>query len=154
MFKSRFIRMGIMLFISTILITACKTTQTDADEPQKATVQNPKNKEDTDIQTQYHKISAEEAKKRMDSDSKVILLDVRTQEEYDDKHIKGAILIPNEEIHTDADIAERLPDKDAEILVYCRSGSRSQQAAKKLIQAGYTNVYDFGGIIDWTYETE
>ena len=99
---------------------------------------------------QYVKITAEEAKARMDSGDEIIVLDVRTQEEYDAGHIAGAILIPNETIvDTQPDL---LPDLNAEILVYCRSGNRSAQAAKKLIAMGYTNVYDFGGIIDWPYD--
>jgi len=86
----------------------------------------------------------------MDSGDEIIILDVRTQEEYDAGHIAGAILIPNETIiDTKPDL---LPDLDAEILVYCRSGNRSAQSAKKLLAIGYTNVYDFGGIIDWPYE--
>lgn len=101
---------------------------------------------------EYHKITAEEAKNRMDSDDTIIILDVRTQEEYEESHIPGAILIPNESIGTQKQ--EQLPDMDQEILVYCRSGNRSAQAAKKLVEAGYTQIYDFGGIMDWPYETE
>lgn len=101
---------------------------------------------------EYHKITAEEAKNRMDSDDTIIILDVRTQEEYEESHIPGAILIPNESIGTQKQ--EQLPDMDQEILVYCRSGNRSAQAAKKLVEAGYTQIYDFGGIMDWPYGTE
>lgn len=101
---------------------------------------------------EYHKITAEEAKNRMDSEDTIIILDVRTQEEYEESHIPGAILIPNESIGTQKQ--ELLPDMDQEILVYCRSGNRSAQAAKKLVEAGYTQIYDFGGIMDWPYETE
>ena len=101
---------------------------------------------------EYHKITAEEAKNRMDSDDTIIILDVRTQEEYEESHIPGAILIPNESIGTEKQ--EQLPDMDQEILVYCRSGNRSAQAAKKLVEAGYTQIYDFGGLMDWPYETE
>ena len=99
---------------------------------------------------EYKKISAADAKARMDSGDTIIILDVRTQEEYDAGHIAGAILIPNETIVDKQ--PELLPDLDAEILVYCRSGNRSAQAAKKLIAIGYTNVVDFGGIIDWPYD--
>jgi len=99
----------------------------------------------------YKKITAEDAKNRMDENKDVIVVDVRTLDEYSEGHIEGAILIPNETI-TDTP-PELLPDLDAEILIYCRSGNRSQQAAEKLIGLGYTNVYDFGGIIDWPYET-
>jgi rhodanese-related sulfurtransferase len=86
----------------------------------------------------------------MDSGDEIIILDVRTEEEYDAGHIMDAILVPNETIIDEQ--PELLPDLDAEILVYCRSGNRSAQAAKKLIAIGYTNVVDFGGIIDWPYE--
>lgn len=99
---------------------------------------------------EYHKISAEDAKARLDSGDALMLLDVRTKEEFDAGHIEGAILLPNETIlDTQPDA---LPDRDAEILIYCRSGNRSAQAANKLVAMGYTNVYDFGGIIDWPYE--
>lgn len=99
---------------------------------------------------EYHKISPAEAKARLDSGDELILLDVRTKEEYDAGHIAGAILLPNETI-VDTPPAI-LPDFDAEILIYCRSGNRSAQAANKLVAMGYTSVYDFGGIIDWPYE--
>ena len=88
----------------------------------------------------------------MDNDENIVILDVRTLEEYDEKHIPGAVVIPNETIKKET--LKELPDLEQEILVYCRSGNRSRQAAEKLIEAGYTNVYDFGGINEWTYETE
>lgn len=99
-------------------------------------------------QASYHKISAEEAKEMMDTQD-VIIVDVRTLEEYNAGHIENAILIPNESISGEP---TELPDKDAIILIYCRSGSRSKQASDKLVALGYTNIYDFGGIIDWPYE--
>ena len=98
----------------------------------------------------YEQISGAEAKALMDSESGYIIIDARTQEEYDQGHILGAILIPEYEI---ADRAEKeLPDKDQLILVYCRSGRRSKIAAEELVKLGYTNVKEFGGIIDWKYE--
>ena len=98
----------------------------------------------------YDQISGAEAKALMDSESGYIIIDARTQEEYDDGHIPGAIMIPEYEI---ADRAEKeLPDKDQLILVYCRSGRRSKIAAEELVKLGYTNVKEFGGIIDWEYE--
>ena len=98
----------------------------------------------------YEQISGEEAKELMDSESGYIIIDARTQEEYDEGHIPGAILIPEYEI---ADRAEKeLPDKNRLILVYCRSGRRSKIAAEELVKLGYTNVKEFGGIIDWKYE--
>ena len=87
----------------------------------------------------------------MDEESGYIILDVRTPEEFADKHIPGAINIPNETIGTD-EILE-LPDKDQLILVYCRSGNRSKQASEKLVALGYTNIVEFGGINDWPGET-
>nr|WP_325219024.1 rhodanese-like domain-containing protein [uncultured Oscillibacter sp.] len=95
-------------------------------------------------------ITAEQAKERLEANPDVILLDVRTQEEYDGGHIPGAVCFPNE------DIQPELPlpfEKDAEVLVYCRSGRRSAEAAEKLADMGYTNVADFGGIQNWPYET-
>ncbi len=99
----------------------------------------------------YHKITAEEAKSIMDEGGEYIVVDVRTAEEYDESHIPGSILIPNETI-VDEPI-ELLQDKNQKILIYCRSGNRSHQAALKLVDMGYTDIYDFGGIIDWPYET-
>ena len=97
----------------------------------------------------YDQISGAEAKALMDSESGYIIIDARTQEEYDQGHIPGAIMIPEYEI---ADRAEKeLPDKDQLILVYCRSGRRSKIAAEELVKLGYTNVKEFGGIIDWEY---
>lgn len=98
-----------------------------------------------------HKISAEKAKAMMDQDN-VIIVDVRTAAEYNEGHIANAILIPNESIGSTP--PSLLPDKDATILVYCRSGNRSKQASDKLAAMGYTKIYDFGGIIDWTYGIE
>ena len=98
----------------------------------------------------YEQISGAEAKALMDIENGYIIIDARTQEEYDDGHILGARLIPEYEI---ADRAEKeLPDKDQLILVYCRSGRRSKIAAEELVKLGYTNVKEFGGIIDWEYE--
>ena len=97
-------------------------------------------------------ITAEEAKRIMDSEEGYIILDVRTQEEYDDGHIPGAIVISHEEIVEKAE--KVLTDKDQLILVYCRSGRRSKIAAEALVKLGYTNILEFGGIIDWPYEVE
>ncbi len=100
----------------------------------------------------YTTITAQEAKARMDSGDDLIIVDVRTQAEYASGHVPGAVLIPNETISDQ--MPALLPDLDAEVLLYCRSGNRSAQAAKKLAAMGYTRIYDFGGIIDWPYETE
>ena len=99
----------------------------------------------------YNQISMTEAVSMMEEETDYIILDVRTAEEYEEKHITGAINIPNEEIGNEE--IELLPDKDAIILVYCRSGNRSKQASEKLANLGYTNIYEFGGINDWKGET-
>ena len=99
-------------------------------------------------ESSYHKITAQVAKEMMDTQD-VIIVDVRTQEEYEDGYIENAILITNENIDG---APSELPNKDAIILVYCRSGKRSKEASDKLVKLGYTNIYDFGGIIDWPYE--
>ena len=98
----------------------------------------------------YEQISQEEAKRIMDTETDYVLLDTRTDKEFAEGHIEGAIMIPEYEI---ADKAETLiPDKDKLILVYCRSGRRSKIASMILVELGYTNVKEFGGIIDWQYE--
>jgi Rhodanese-related sulfurtransferase len=99
----------------------------------------------------YRQISQETAKEMMNVDDGHIIVDVRRQDEFDSGHIEGAICIPNESIDTDQ--PPELPDLDQIILVYCRSGRRSKEAAQKLYNIGYTNVYEFGGIIDWIYGT-
>ena len=99
----------------------------------------------------YTQISQEEAANIMAEETGFIVLDVRTQEEYDEAHIPGAVNIANETIGTD-EILE-LPDKDQVLLVYCRSGRRSKEASEKLAALGYTHVLEFGGIITWTGET-
>lgn len=100
----------------------------------------------------YEQITPEEAKKIMDSGEEHIILDTREQDEFDESHIKGAILIPYTEIENKAE--EMIPDKDKLILVYCRSGRRSKIAAESLSKLGYTNVKEFGGIIEWKGELE
>lgn len=100
----------------------------------------------------YQQITAEEAKEIMDTTEDFVILDVREQDEYDSGHIPGAILIPYTEIHNKAE--ETLLEKDKLILVYCRSGRRSKIAAESLAELGYTNIKEFGGIIDWPYDVE
>jgi len=99
----------------------------------------------------YRKISAEQAKAIMEEGKPYVLLDVRTEKEFKEKRIAGAVLIPDSEIGKRA--AAMLPDKDILILVYCRSGNRSANAARRLINMGYTNVFDLGGIGGWPYGT-
>ena len=122
------------LLLAVILLTACGQ---DKENDQGAV---------------YVNITVEEVKRIMDSEEGYIILDVRTQEEYDQGHIPGAIVISHEEIAEKAE--EVLTDKDQLILVYCRSGRRSKLAAEVLVELGYTNIREFGGIIDWPYEVE
>lgn len=122
-----------LLFCGALLITAllaCGNEQTEAS---------------------YQQISQEEAKKLMDSEESFVILDVRTEEEYEEQHIPGAVCVPNETI-SDTPPGE-LPDMEQMILVYCRSGNRSKQAAEKLAAMGYTDIREFGGITTWPYET-
>ena len=122
------------LLLAVMLLTACGQTK------------------ENDQEAAYMNITAEEAKQIMDSEDGYIILDARTQEEYDQGHIPGAIVISHEEIAEKAE--EVLADKDQLILVYCRSGRRSKIAAEALVELGYTNIKEFGGIIDWPYEVE
>lgn len=98
----------------------------------------------------YEQITPQRAKEIMDTEQDYIIIDARTQEEFAEGHIENAILIPEYEIKDRAE--KELPDKDALILVYCRSGRRSKIASEELVKLGYTNVKEFGGIIDWPYE--
>ena len=100
----------------------------------------------------YMNITAQQAKEIMDTQDGYIILDTRTQAEYDESHIPGAILIPYDEILEKAE--DVLTDKNQLILAYCRSGRRSKLAAQDLVKLGYTNIKEFGGIIDWPYEVE
>ena len=124
----------IFLFLAVMMLTACG--------------QNTENNREA----AYMNITAEEAKQIMDSETGYIILDVRTQEEYDQGHIPGAIVISHEQIAEKAE--EVLTDKDQLILVYCRSGRRSKLAAQILAELGYTNIKEFGGILEWPYEVE
>ena len=102
-------------------------------------------------ETGYQQITQEEAARIIEEETGYIILDVRTEEEYDERHIPGAVNIANEDIGTDE--LPELPNKDQMLLVYCRSGRRSKEAAAKLAALGYTNVLEFGGIMTWTGET-
>lgn len=134
-----------------ILLTACEKDSSvgiigGADGPTEIIVSEKGEK------TMYKQITPEEAKRIMDSGEEYILLDVREQDEYDEGHISGSILIPYTEIDVKAEAM--LPDKNKQILVYCRSGRRSKIAAESLAKLGYTDVKEFGGINDWHYEVE
>lgn len=124
----------VLVLLAMILLTACA-----------------QNKE-KDREAVSMNITAEEAKRIMDSEEGYIILDVRTQEEYDEGHIPGAVLISHEEIAEKAE--DVLTDKDQLILVYCRSGRRSKIASEALVELGYTNIKEFGGILDWPYAVE
>ncbi|MDD5935463.1 MAG: rhodanese-like domain-containing protein [Clostridiales bacterium] len=101
----------------------------------------------------FEEISQEKAKKIMDEETDYQVVDVRTQTEYKTGHIVGAICVPNEEINEET-AKKYFPDKDQKLLIYCRSGVRSRDAALKLVKMGYTKVLEFGGILDWIYEKE
>lgn len=123
---------GILLLLALLLLAGCG--QGDKNE------------------ATYVNITAQEAKELMDREEGYVILDVRTEEEYAQGHIPGAILIPDYEIETKAEAV--LTDKDQMILVYCRSGRRSKNAAQVLLELGYTDIREFGGIIDWPYDIE
>lgn len=114
-----------------------------------ATPENPGAESQTE--SAYHKITAEEARKMMEDGNRTIV-DVRTAEEYSGAHVPGAVNLPNEAIGKEQ--PDALPDLEAVIIVYCRTGVRSKQASDKLVGLGYQNIYDMGGIVDWPYETE
>lgn len=120
------------IFLSALMFTGCAASQ----------------KQDNT----YRQISMEEAVQMMEAESGYVILDVRRPDEYAAGHIPGAINVANETIGT-AEIPE-LPDKDQLILVYCRSGRRSKEASEKLVKLGYTNIVEFGGILDWKGEIE
>lgn len=110
----------------------------------------PEESPDETSQKTYQSISQDEAKKIMETDTNYIIVDVRRPDEFETGHIPGAICILNEEIDTEK--PAQLQDLEQTILVYCRSGRRSKEASQKLADMGYTNIYEFGGIIDWTGE--
>ncbi|WP_167957042.1 rhodanese-like domain-containing protein [Anaerosporobacter faecicola] len=132
------------LVFFAVFITACNRRTTDQGKDGNM------NREQNIIL--YEQITAKEAKKLMDEPQDAIILDVRTEEEYEEGHIDHAILLPHDRI--DEEVSSILPEKDQMILVYCRSGVRSKQAALKLAELGYTNIKEFGGILDWPYEIE
>lgn len=119
-----------------------KTTQTTTTTESEATTMSEN--------SGYEQITGEQAKKLMDTESDYVIIDARTTEEFNEGHIEDAILIPEYEIGDRAEA--ELPRKDQLILVYCRSGRRSKIAAQALVDLGYTNVKEFGGIIDWEYD--
>ena len=133
---TRILLPAVIAMTAVLILTGCGSSADDKTAGDKKT---------------YRQVSPEEAAAMMEKETDYIILDVRTQEEYETAHIPGAICIPNETIGTE-DIPE-LPDKDQLILVYCRSGNRSKQTSEKLAKQGYTNIVEFGGINSWTGET-
>ena len=129
----------IWILIAVVFLTACKQDKEVKENMQEAG-------------SVYVNITAQQAKEIMDKEENFVILDTRTQEEYDEGHIPGAILIPYDEIAEKAESI--LTDKNQLILVYCRSGRRSKLAAEDLVKLGYTSIKEFGGIIDWPYEVE
>jgi rhodanese-related sulfurtransferase len=128
--------------LCSTLLTSCSDEEVreESDEEYESITESP----------QYRRINASEARQIMNDYSDVVVLDVRTEEEFSMGHIPGAVLVPSSEI---ADW-HRPELKDTPILIYCRSGNRSATAAQELINRGYLRVFDFGGIIDWPYEIE
>ena len=131
-----FMKKIIILLLGLLILTGCSK-------------QNSALKGDGEARS-FHQISQDQAKEMIEKEDGHIIVDVRRQDEYDAGHIPGAVLIPNESIGTER--PEKLTDLDQIIMVYCRSGNRSKQAAEKLFRMGYTNVYEFGGINTWTGE--
>ena len=138
---------AILLFC--MIFAACGQAK---DDSQTTGDKNQSNVEGSTQEVTYEQISLEEAKQLMKDEEGYIILDVRTKEEFAEGHIPGAICVPNETISDE--MPEELPEQDQLILVYCRSGNRSKQASKKLAELGYTNIKEFGGIIDWDGEIE
>jgi len=144
--KRVFIILGVVVLLFVGVYTVSAVTNTPgADENTSKDVSG-----DSVEKAPYRKITPEEVKNMQTKKESFVLVDVRTQEEFDEGHISGATLVPSDEITEVAE--EKLPDEDAKIVVYCRSGGRSQMVAKQLIEMGYKNVYDLGGILDWPYD--
>ena len=133
------------LFAALLLLAGCASAGTAV--PETSELRDPA---DATEGPDYRQVTMEEAIAMMETESGYILLDVRTPQEFRDRHIPGAINVPNEDIGT-GKILE-LPDKEQLILVYCRSGNRSKQAAEKLVALGYTGIVEIGGILDWPGE--
>lgn len=144
----RIVRLAAILLLCMIF-AACGQANGDS---QTTGDKNQSNAEGSTQEVTYEQISLDEAKQLMKDEEGYIILDVRTKEEFAEGHIPGAICVPNETISDE--MPEELPEKDQLILVYCRSGNRSKQASKKLAELGYTNIKEFGGIIDWDGEIE
>ena len=136
-----------LLIISLTLFSSC-SGNANTEETQNTTIDTTETSINNSLT--YEQISGEEAKRLMDTETDFIIVDARAEEEFNEGHIEGAILIPEYEISERAE--KELPNKEQLILVYCRSGRRSKIASQALADLGYTNVKEFGGIIDWQYE--
>ena len=147
-FRSEIMKLKGLIFVLTITLALFGFSACDDKNAVDGTTEN--SAENTTFLITYEQISQDEAKRIMDTEEGYIIIDARTEEEFSEGHIENAILIPEYEI---SDRAEKeIPEKDTMILVYCRSGRRSKIASDALVQLGYTNVKEFGGIIDWQYE--
>lgn len=141
-FRNKHLTVLLIIVILIFGLIACQSTNDVKIEYEESVSQD----------IEYKKITPSDAKERLDKEEGIILLDVRTKEEYAEKHIPNSLLIPVDEL--EEQVEEKISDKNTIIFVYCRSGRRSSIAAEKLIEMGYTDVFDLGGIIDWPYETE
>jgi len=129
----------IILIIASLLMISCSNSDQTVEENENET------------EGKVIMISPEEAKENLDEDSEIVLLDVRTPSEYESGHIEDAVLLPLDQLNEKA--SEVIPDQEKIYYVYCRSGNRSATAAQLLVDMGYENIYDLGGIIDWPYDT-
>lgn len=149
-------RMILTILAALLSLTGCQKTSIENRSIENVSADNTAidhtSTENVLTENSYQQISQEEAKKMMD-DQEVLILDVREQDEYDSGHIVDAVLLPVGNINEDT-AAEVIAAKDSVVLVYCRSGNRSKKAAEALAELGYTQIYEFGGINTWTYETE
>ncbi len=139
----------LLALLSLLLLVGCGESAPQEQQGSEAAVQ-----EKQELALSYQQITAEEAKSMMDErGDAAVILDVRTQEEYDEAHIPNAKLLPHDAID-ETSAADIIGEKDTPVLVYCRSGNRSKKGAEALAALGYSQVYEFGGIRDWPYETE
>ena len=149
-------RMILSIWVALLSLTACQKTSIENSSIENVSADNTAIEhtlsENVSTENPYQQITQEAAKKMMD-EQEVLILDVREQDEYDSGHIVDAVLLPVGNINEDT-AAEVIEAKDSVVLVYCRSGNRSKKAAEALAELGYTQVYEFGGINTWTYETE
>jgi len=139
----------LLALLSLLLLVGCADTA-----PQEQAADDTLMQEEQEVALGYQQITPEEAKSMMDEyGDAAVILDVRAQEEYDEAHIPNAKLLPHDTID-ETNAAEIISEKDTVVLVYCRSGNRSKKASEALAALGYSQVYEFGGIRDWPYDTE